>query len=74
MGDIMTSEYNNHTITFRIGDDGVEDLKFDELWDQASSFYKWDHLNDIKVIMDSEYIKQGREFESENTGKKTFNG
>ncbi len=44
-----------HTMTFEVEDDGVENLKFDIDWKMASAFYKWDHLNDLIVMLNEEY-------------------
>jgi len=55
-----------HTITFTIKDDGVENLKFDKSWKNQNAFFKWDHLNDLVVILSKEYHLEGKNFEGEN--------
>ncbi len=54
-----------HTITFTVEDNGVENLKFDEKWNNQPAFFKWDYLNDLVVILSGEYQNEGRNFEKE---------
>tara|TARA_Y100000114_G_scaffold84678_1_gene78218 strand:+ start:210 stop:398 length:189 start_codon:yes stop_codon:yes gene_type:complete len=60
---------NKHTITFEVGDDGVENLKFDADWKIASAFYKWDHLNDLIGILSKEYEGEGADFEKQTVNE-----
>ena len=60
---------SKHTITFEVGDDGVENLKFDTDWKMASAFYKWDHLNDLIGILSKEYEGEGANFEKQTANK-----
>jgi len=60
---------NKHTITFEVEDDGVENLKFDTGWKTASAFYKWDHLNDLIVLLTAQYESEQADFEKQTVNK-----
>ena len=60
---------SKHTITFEVGDDGVETLKFDTDWKMATAFYKWDHLNDLIGMLNKEYESEQTKFEKQTVNK-----